>query len=74
MSDRYTLAQDESTLEWVLTDTYTDIEIRWTERDFNETQKVTIIKPSDKLADASFLARTMREIGDFLMTNYREIL
>lgn len=74
MNNRFKL--EKSTRQknwWVLTDTENLVVIRFKEHEYNETQKVSILDES-KLNDnkdlVSIMARIMREMGDYMATNY----
>lgn len=58
---------------WVATDVEHLVVVKFKEHEFNDTQRVTLLSEAPT-RDASFYARVMREITDFLLTNYREIL
>ena len=61
-----------------LTDTETGIVIEWKARDYNNTSKVThdAATIAKKIPEgehpALFLARIMREMGDYIVANYSE--
>lgn len=72
---RYILQQSKSVADgWVCTDTETQIVIQWTEGHFSDTQKVTSLDESAAGTDALALARTMREMADWLLTNHEDKL
>lgn len=57
---------------WKVTDTLSEVEITWTEGDFNDSQEVRV--DGAFAGDPKAIARVLREIGDYLATYYREIL
>lgn len=72
---RYVLQHSKSVADgWVCTDTETQIVIQWTEGHFNETQQVTALDEAAAGTDALALARTMREMTEWLLTNHSNIL
>ena len=58
---------------WVCTDTENGIVCRFTENRFNETSKMTFVEDVEN-PDPLAIARLMREMGDWLAQNHREIL
>ena len=58
---------------WVCTDTENGIVCRFTEHKFNETSKMTFLEDVEN-PDPLAIARLMREMGDWLVQNHREIL
>lgn len=72
---RYILQHSKSVADgWVCTDTETQIVIQWREGRFNETQRVTPLDDKATGTDALALARTMREITEWLLTYHSNIL
>lgn len=57
---------------WKVADTLSEVEITWTEGDFNDSQEVRV--DGAFADDPKAIARVLREIGDYLATYYREIL
>lgn len=57
---------------WVCTDTENGIVLSWEEGLFNETQKITFLE--DVEPDALYVARLMREMGDFLAEKHSDKL
>jgi len=57
--------------DWVLTDTENNVVITWTNKKFNDTQKVTLLDDTPT-PDPTKWARVMREIGDYLSRYHRE--
>ena len=55
---------------WVATDTESLIVVRWENKKFNETQRVSLLDACP--TSASAIARALREIGDFLAINHTE--
>lgn len=58
---------------YVVTDTVNNIVITFKEHQFNDTQNVTFLNDVVN-ADALHVARIMREIGQWLYENHRDIL
>ena len=58
---------------WVVTDLENLIVVKFKEKEFNETQRVTMLYENNT-CDASFYARVMREMADFLVENYKDIV
>ena len=56
---------------WVLTDTENQIVVRFENKQFNETQQVTMLEDVDT-PNPLVIARMMREIGDYLAINHRD--
>ena len=69
--ERYTVKPSNERPDWwVATDTERLIVVQWENKRFNETQKITMLDACP--ASATAIARTMREIGDFLAINHPE--
>lgn len=74
MKERYLLQHSQSQPDgWVCTDTENGIVCRFTEHRFNDTQKMTFLEDVEN-PDPLAIARLMREMGDWLGENHREIL
>ena len=58
---------------WVCTDTENNIVCRFQEHRFNDTQKFTMLDDIEQ-PDVMALARIMREFGDWLAVNHKEIV
>jgi hypothetical protein len=58
---------------YVVTDTVNNIVITFKKKQYNDTQHVTFLN-DEVNADAVQLARIMREIGQWLYENHRDIL
>ena len=62
---------------WVLTDTENDIVVKFKDKDFNGTQKVTPLNDDSvilaKAGRAQGFARVMREIGDYVARHHGDI-
>lgn len=62
---------------WVLTDTENEIVVKFKDKDFNGTQKVTPLNDDSvilaKAGGAQGFARVMREIGDYVARHHGDI-
>lgn len=62
---------------WVLTDTENDIVVKFKDKDFNGTQKVTPLNDDSvvlaKAGGAQGFARVMREIGEYMVQYHGDI-
>lgn len=62
---------------WVLTDTENEIVVKFKDKDFNGTQKVTPLNDDnvtlEKVGGAQGLARVMVEIGDYMARHHGDI-
>lgn len=62
---------------WVLTDTDNEIVVRFKDKDFNGTQKVTPLNDDSttlaKVGGAQGYARVMREIGEYMVQYHGDI-
>ncbi len=62
---------------WVLTDTDNEIVVRFKDKDFNGTQKVTPLNDDSttlaKVGGAQGYARVMREIGEYMVRYHGDI-
>ena len=62
---------------WVLTDTENEIVVKFKDKDFNGTQKVTPLNDDNvtlaKAGGAQGFARVMREIGDYVARHHGDI-
>lgn len=56
----------------VVTDTNNMIVVKFTEHHFNDSQEVTAL--NNHPADVMTMARAMREIGDWLAINHKDII
>lgn len=57
---------------WCLTDTRNLVVIKFREKHFNDTQKVTLL--NDIEPDPLKLARILREMGEWLYENHKELV
>ena len=72
--ERVLLQKSTTTADgYVVTDTVNNIMLTFKEHQFNETQHATFLN-DEVNADAVQLARIMREIGQWLYENHRDIL
>lgn len=71
--ERFIIYRDSEDLRdgWVCTDRENGITCRFKAHKFNETQNITM---DNEIADVMFVARLMREMGDWLGENHREIV
>lgn len=58
---------------WVCTDTENGIVCRFTAHKFNETSKMTFLEDVEQ-PDALAIARLMREMGDWLGENRKDVV
>ena len=62
---------------WVLTDIENEIVVKFKDKDFNGTQKVTLLNDDNvtlaKVGGAHGLARVMGEIGDYVARHHGDI-
>ncbi len=58
---------------WVVTDVENMIVVKFKEKEFNETQKVTMLNDAEG-KDVSFFARIMGDMGKYLFENYKDIV
>ncbi len=71
--ERYLLQKSATMADsYVVTDTVNNIVITFKEHRFNDTQNVTFLN-DEVNADALQLARIMREVGQWLYDNHRDI-
>lgn len=72
--DRFTLCRDDNDLRegWKCTDQENGIVCRFKVRQFNETQQFEF--NSDVEPDAAGIAKALREMGDWLSENHKELL
>lgn len=72
--ERYLLQKSTTMADgYVVTDTVSNIVVTFKEHQFNDTQHVTFLN-DEMNTDALQLARIMREIGQWLYENHRDIL
>jgi len=69
--DRFIVKPSQSG-KWELYDRDSEIVVVWEAGRFNDTQKITFLKGSS--SNPLQIARMMREIGDYLAENHREIV
>lgn len=67
---KYVIKESETPGWWVVTDTDNLVVVRFKEHEFNETQKVTVLKESTITPMA--LPRIMREIGDWIAAHHMD--
>ena len=71
---RYIIQKSEQKAGWwVCTDTEHGLVCKFEEHKFNETSKMTFLEDV-KNPDALAVARLMREMGDWLAENHRDII
>jgi len=74
MNNRFRLEKSTRSKDgWVLTDIDNLVVIRFKEHQYNETQKISILKESElanKEDAATIMAKIMREMGDYMATNH----
>lgn len=58
---------------WVLTDTSNGIVVRFEQGRFNESQKITWLN-DEPVSDYMQIARIMREIGEYMYENHKELI
>lgn len=58
---------------WVITDTKYGIVVTFTHRQFNDTQRVTLLYDNTNLNIQDY-ARIMRELGDYMVNNHSDII
>jgi hypothetical protein len=68
MNERYLLQKGTETDSWCCTDTQYNIVCTWKNKQFNATQKVTMLY--DNIQNVGQLATAMRELGDWLSKNH----
>ena len=78
MSKRFVLRESQDLPEWwVLTDADNEIVVRFKDKDFNGTQKVTPLNDDSttlaKVGGAQGYARVMREIGEYMVRYHGDI-
>lgn len=77
MKNRFKLEKSKETFGWwVLTDTDNLVVIRFEEHQYNETQKVYLLKESEMISSPDIeakLARIMREMGEYMYTHWYSI-
>lgn len=72
--ERFLLQKSTSMADgYVVTDTVNNIVVTFKEHQFKNTQNVTFLN-DEVNADALHVARIMREIGQWLYENHRDIL
>lgn len=73
MSDRFLLQKSHDLPDWwVVADKQNGVVIRFEEHRFNDTQRVTDLS-DNPITDYMLLARVMREIGEWLYNNHKDI-
>ena len=78
MSKRFVLRESQDLPGWwVLTDTENEIVVKFKDKDFNGTQKVTPLNDDNvtlaKVGGVSGYARVMREIGEYMVQYHGDI-
>lgn len=71
-NERYTL-EKEGKNRWKCTDTHFHFEITWREHHYNDTQQVNPLG-AFRSYDVMEVARAMREIGQWLYDNHKDIV
>ena len=69
---RFDLKPSEQPNWWVLTDTENMIVMRFKEHDFNGSKKIKML--DDRKLDVMQMARIMREMGDWIAINHKELV
>ncbi len=70
---RFVLQKSTRPKWWVFTDTENGIVVRFEQGKFNESQRITGL--NDELPDDYMVvARVMREIGEYLYENHKELI
>jgi hypothetical protein len=72
--EKYILQPGEKPNTWTCTDTHLGIVCQWTNRQFNDTQKTTVLNDTPKGASVALYANAMREMADWLSTKHKEKL
>lgn len=72
-TSQFLLQKSKDNGYWVITDTIHNIVVRFKEHEFNNTQKCTYLYDTNRI-NALDLANALREIGEYLMLNYRNII
>ena len=74
MASKYILQQSNTQPNgWVLTDTSNGIVVRFEQGRFNESQKTTWLN-DEPVSDYMQIARIMREIGEYMYENHKELI
>lgn len=78
MSKRFILQESQDLPGWwVLTDTENEVVVKFKDKDFNGTQKVTPLNDDsvtlDKVGGVQGYARVMREIGEYMVQYHGDI-
>lgn len=76
--ERFNLVKSQNLPDWwVLTDTKNNIVVRFKEKFYNETQKVTTLDDDkdalEKIGGVQALARALREIGEWVVKYHGDI-
>ena len=72
--ERYNLQRSSNTPNgWVITDTEYGVVVTFTQGQFNDTQKVTLLYDNTNLNIQDY-ARIMRELGDYMADNHSNII
>jgi len=71
--NRFFLQKGSHPHTWVVTDTENHIVIVFDEHRYNDTQKITMLD-GDQVTDVMSVPRALREIGDWLYSEHRNII
>ncbi|SFG38260.1 hypothetical protein [Prevotella sp. KH2C16] len=71
--DRFILQRSTRPGWWVLTDTQNAVVVRFEQGRFNESQKITGLN-DEPVSDYMAVARVMREIGEYMYENHKDLI
>lgn len=71
--NRFVLQKGTQPGWWVLADTVNQVVLQFKEHDYNESQKITFLK-GDKVPSVMYAPRILREMGDYMVENHKELL
>ena len=72
-TSQFLLQKSKDNGYWVITDTIRNIVVKFKEHEFNNTQKCTYLYDTKRINALDF-ASALREIGEYLMLNYSNII